>query len=67
MFNICDYVTQVGQGPHSVEHDSNLGRIDAEPVMLRRLYLRDLEALSDGRSPKDWKVPDHLVVLVSED
>jgi hypothetical protein len=67
MFNICDYVTQVGQGPFGLLNPSHLGRGDVEPIMLRRLYTRELAALRDGRPLKQWRIPDHIVVRVTED
>lgn len=67
MFNIGDYVTQVGQGPFSVMNDSHLGRGDVEVAMLRRLYRRELQALAEGRPLTRWVIPDDLNVRVSED
>jgi 5,5'-dehydrodivanillate O-demethylase oxygenase subunit len=67
MFNIGDYVTQVGQGPHSVMNDSHLGRGDVEVAMLRRLYRRELRALAEGQPLTQWVIPDDLNVRVSED
>jgi 5,5'-dehydrodivanillate O-demethylase len=60
---IDDYVTQVGQGAIAdrapgVEHP---GRHDARVIFYRKLWLRELAALAQGRPLKAWKVPDELL------
>lgn len=34
-----------------------LGSTDVKPVLLRRLWIRDLTALLEGRPITDWQVP----------
>jgi len=56
-FAIEDYVTQVGQGPVSERGPERLGRTDAKPILLRRLWLREVSALVDGRPLTNWQIP----------
>jgi 5,5'-dehydrodivanillate O-demethylase len=55
-FAIEDYVTQVGQGriDRAREH---LGRQDVKVILKRKLWLRDLKALAEGRPPTAWMIP----------
>lgn len=67
-FNVCDYITQVGQGTAAVLRPNHLGpRGDVEPLMFRRIMMRELQTLADGRPLKRWNLPDRLVVRISED
>jgi 5,5'-dehydrodivanillate O-demethylase oxygenase subunit len=55
-----DTVSQEGQGriaDHSKEH---LGRSDATLILRRKIHLRELRALSEGRPVKEWTVPRTL-------
>ena len=56
-FAIEDYVTQVGQGPVAGRDRENLGRTDAKPVMLRRLWVREITAMLEGRPMTNWTIP----------
>jgi 5,5'-dehydrodivanillate O-demethylase len=56
-FAIEDYVTQVGQGPIADRVNERPGRNDARVIFKRRLWLRELKALAEGRPLKEWKVP----------
>jgi hypothetical protein len=63
-FEIEDYVTQVGQRGIEGRGREQLGRIDAKPILLRRLWLREVTALLEGRPLTNWKIPtEPLVVL----
>jgi 5,5'-dehydrodivanillate O-demethylase len=61
-----DDVAQVGQGSNWDSWDrmdEHLGGADSGVVLIRRLWRRELEALSEGRPLKDWRyqldmVPD---------
>lgn len=53
--NAQDYVAQVGQGAIVDREQEVLGRSDAGIALLRRLYLRELEAIRDGKPTKAWK------------
>ncbi|HEV8015029.1 MAG TPA: Rieske 2Fe-2S domain-containing protein [Stellaceae bacterium] len=56
-FAIEDYVTQVGQGPIAGRAKEMLGSTDVKPVLLRRMWLREVTALLEGRPVTDWKIP----------
>ena len=57
-FEIEDYVTQVGQGTIAGRSREHLGQVDAaRPQLLRRLWLREVGALLDGRPLTDWRIP----------
>jgi 5,5'-dehydrodivanillate O-demethylase len=56
-FIIEDYVTQVGQGPIRDRSRERLGHNDVKPIFMRRLWLRELAALAQGRSLTNWQVP----------
>jgi 5,5'-dehydrodivanillate O-demethylase len=60
-FAIEDYVTQVGQGPVAGRGQENLGRTDAKPVMVRRIWLREISAMLEGRPMKDWTIPSEPI------
>jgi 5,5'-dehydrodivanillate O-demethylase len=57
LFNVQDYVTQVGQGQTlDLEHE-HLGRTDATVVMARNIWARELRALAKGHPTKRWVYP----------
>jgi len=58
--NIQDAVAQAGQGPIADREHEHLGRSDALIVLLRKIWLRELQALAQGRPLKAWAQPHHL-------
>jgi 5,5'-dehydrodivanillate O-demethylase len=58
--NIQDVVAQVGQGQIPDREHEHLGRTDAMITLLRSIWLRELQALADGRPTKPWAIPQHL-------
>jgi 5,5'-dehydrodivanillate O-demethylase len=56
-FEIEDYVTQVGQGSIAERGREQLARTDAKPLMIRRLWLREIRALLEGSSLTEWQIP----------
>jgi 5,5'-dehydrodivanillate O-demethylase oxygenase subunit len=56
-FEIEDYVTQVGQGPVKGRPRENLGQTDVKLGVLRRMWLREVTALLEGRPVTEWKIP----------
>jgi 5,5'-dehydrodivanillate O-demethylase len=56
-FAIEDYTTQVGQGPIATRSKEHLGRTDAKPIINRRLWLREVTAMLEGRPLTDWQLP----------
>ncbi len=56
-FAIEDYVTQVGMGPLKGRGKEMLAATDVKLVLLRRLWLREVNALVEGRPLTDWTLP----------
>jgi 5,5'-dehydrodivanillate O-demethylase len=54
LVEVEDQLAQGGQGVIANRHIEHLGRTDAGVVMLRRLFARELRALSEGRPTKAW-------------
>ncbi|HEX9809392.1 MAG TPA: Rieske 2Fe-2S domain-containing protein [Alphaproteobacteria bacterium] len=57
-FAIEDYVTQVGVGPLKDRGKENLAATDVKLALLRRLWLREVNAMVEGRPMTDWQLPD---------
>jgi 5,5'-dehydrodivanillate O-demethylase len=56
-FTIEDYVTQVGQGPLKGRGQEHLAPSEARIILLRRLWLREVNALAAGEPLTDWRIP----------
>ena len=56
-FAIEDYVTQVGMGPLKGRGQEHLAATDTKVALLRRLWLREVNALVEGKTVKDWRLP----------
>lgn len=52
---IEDYVAQVGQGAMADQSQFHLGRNDAVVILFRKIWERELRALSEARPTKQWK------------
>ncbi len=52
---IEDYVAQVGQGAMADQSQFHLGRNDAVVILFRKIWERELRALSEARPTKRWK------------
>lgn len=57
-FTIEDYVTQVGQGPIRGRGKEHLAVSEARLVVLRRLWLREVNAMMAGKPLCDWRIPE---------
>lgn len=57
-FTIEDYVTQVGQGPIRGRGKEHLAASEGRIALLRRLWIREVSALVEGRPLTEWKVPE---------
>lgn len=62
---IQDYAVQVGQGPYQLRKKENLGRSDAPLILQRKIWLRELQALADGKPLTRWNRSDGLQQLIS--
>jgi 5,5'-dehydrodivanillate O-demethylase len=56
-FAIEDYVTQVGQGPVEGRDREHLVDTDMKVILLRRLWMREISAMREGKPLTEWKVP----------
>jgi 5,5'-dehydrodivanillate O-demethylase len=56
-FTIEDYVTQVGQGSIAERGAECLAVSDEGPIFHRRLWLREVNAMMDGKPLTDWRLP----------
>jgi len=56
-FTIEDYVTQVGQGPIAGRGADLVTPGEARIVLTRRLWLREVSALLDGKKLTQWDIP----------
>ena len=54
---IEDYATQVGQGSVAGRSKEHLASVDVKTVLLRRMWLREVNAMLEGRPLTDWKIP----------
>jgi 5,5'-dehydrodivanillate O-demethylase oxygenase subunit len=59
--NIQDHVAQEGQGAIPDRDAERLGRSDAAVILMRKIWLRELRALAEGRPLKTWSCPEGLL------
>lgn len=62
---VQDYAVQVGQGPIELRKKENLGRSDMPLILQRKIWVRELQALSDGAPLTAWHRSDRLAQLIS--
>jgi hypothetical protein len=62
LFNIQDYVSQVGQGRIPNRNAWHFGREDVTVLMLQNIWRRELRNLAEGRPLKAWQRPERLSV-----
>jgi hypothetical protein len=62
---VQDYAVQVGQGPYQLRRKENLGRSDTPLILQRKIWLRELQALADGRALTPWVRSARLQQLIS--
>lgn len=60
-FEIEDYVTQVGQGTVAGRGREWLGPSDSDTIIIRRLWLREVTALLEGRPLTEWRIPNRPI------
>ena len=56
-FAIEDYATQVGVGPIRGRSQEHLGTTDVKVALLRRIWLREIGAMLEGRPLTEWELP----------
>jgi 5,5'-dehydrodivanillate O-demethylase len=57
-----DYIAQVGQGPIADRSEEHLGRSDQGIILFRKIWERELRALSEGRPLKKWVLPQNAEI-----
>jgi 5,5'-dehydrodivanillate O-demethylase len=62
LFNLQDYVSQVGQGKAPDYAHEHLGYSDGTVVFSRNLWRRELRAMAEGRPLKQWAYPAEISV-----
>lgn len=60
IFEVQDYIAQVGQGIIAHDTPEHLGRSDTGVVLLRRLWARELRALAEGQPLTEWAIPESI-------
>jgi 5,5'-dehydrodivanillate O-demethylase len=58
-----DYVAIKGQGTVADRSKEILGKSDAGIAILRKIFLRELEAIRAGRPTKKWRALEHAADL----
>ena len=56
-FIIEDYTTQVGQGGIRERGPEMLAQTAVKPILLHKLWLREVAALLEGREIRHWTMP----------
>ena len=62
---VQDYAVQVGQGPIELRKYENLGRSDMALILQRKIWVRELQALADGKPLTPWARTERLAELRS--
>ena len=60
---IQDYATQVGQGPVELRKHETLGRSDRALILIRKIWERELQALSEDKPLKEWVRSERLAAM----
>ncbi len=60
LFWVEDYAAQVGQGVTADRVEEHLGRMDAALILRRKIMLRELTAVREGRPLKQWAIAEGL-------
>ena len=60
-FQVEDYVAMVGQSAIPDRKQERLGRADQGTALIRRVWMREMQALADGQPMKKWEIPAGLV------
>ena len=64
--NAQDWISQVGQGAIADRASERLGRTDAGLILFRKLWLRELRAMAEGRPTKEWTRSEASVAKTSQ-
>ena len=61
LFEVQDYIAQVGQGVIAPRQDDHLGATDIGITLMRKIWARELRALAEGKPLKQWTRPERLI------
>ncbi|HET7670871.1 MAG TPA: hypothetical protein VFK84_10720, partial [Burkholderiales bacterium] len=61
---VQDLAVQAGQGVIADRDHERLGRSDAGIILWRKILVREMTAIAEGRAPKKWKTPPADVLPV---
>ena len=61
LFEVQDFVAQVGQGVIADRENDRLGTSDIGIFLLRKIWERELRALATGRPMKKWVRPERFI------
>lgn len=64
-FAIEDYVTHVGQGPVKGRGAERLGTTDTKTIIIRRLWLREVNALVEGKPLTEWVISENPLQVMA--
>lgn len=67
IIGIQDDVAQLGQGIIADRANERLGRSDVGVVLIRNLWLRELQALEEGRPLKNWTWSKNVAATIGAD
>jgi 5,5'-dehydrodivanillate O-demethylase len=59
---VQDIAVQAGQGRIADRENERLGRSDNGIILWRKILMRELRAIAEGRAPKAWKPPSADVI-----
>ena len=60
LFELQDYVAQVGQGAIAPRELDHLGASDVGVALMRKIWARELKALAEGKPLKQWTRPERM-------
>ena len=61
LFEVQDYVAQVGQGVIAKRENDRLGKSDIGVFLLRKIWEREMRALAAGKPMKKWVRPERFI------
>jgi 5,5'-dehydrodivanillate O-demethylase len=64
-FWVQDNIAMLGQGVQWDRKNEHLGREDAAVILMRKLWARELDALTNGRPLKEWRRPPEMFPSVA--
>lgn len=60
LVNVPDHVAQEGQGAIPDRDAERLGRSDAAIILMRKIWVRELRVLAEGKPLKEWRLANEV-------